>query len=125
MLLFQDEGDDGVDVGDGDFVVAVDVTAGISCATAEDDRDDGIDIGDADFAVTVDIALHGLSGTAIDETDDWALSRGVADAVKVQVTGLATGIVGRAVFHEFAVNLDLLGGQCSLILAVFQRLDEA
>ena len=67
LVVVQDHVDDGIDIGDGDFAVAVDVTdviavivdgdawvAGI--ASHDDNVNHAVGIGDSDFTVSVDVA---------------------------------------------------------------------
>ena len=59
-LLLENEGDEGIDVGDADFAVAVDVGGGGAGSAREDDVDDGIDIGDVDLAIGVHVTGEAL-----------------------------------------------------------------
>ena len=81
-FLLEDEVDEGVDVGDVDFTVTIDVACG-RCISTQYHVDDGIDVGDIDFAVTVDVSHFQLAPGAINEADDGTVGRAVVITVKV------------------------------------------
>ena len=56
----QDDVDDGVDVGDVDFAIAIHVGSSIVTISAQNDIDDGIDVCNIDLTVAIHVARQGF-----------------------------------------------------------------
>ena len=72
LVVFQDDVDDGIDIGNADFTVAVDVGgryAGVAVVAAHDDNIDyAIGVTDSDLAVTVHVTGLDVYGLDMDES---------------------------------------------------------
>ena len=123
-LLVEHAVDECGHVGHIQHAIAVEVALGeIGRACAQNHVDESRGIVHVDFTIACDVAFNRLACT-IGEADDVAKGSRLVDTIN-EVGRFGAGIVGFAILHQFAINLDFLGWQGGLCGSIFQRLHEA